>query len=81
MYLARTPLDLTISGKCYLLGYWEEQWLKDCLGRYEAQIDSLEKLHEVCAWSCMDELSRSEVVAGASKGGIVWMPSEFWDDD
>ena len=38
------PLDLAISGECYLLGYWEEQWLR------EAPIDSLEKLHEIGTW-------------------------------
>ena len=43
-------LDLAISGKCDLLGYLEENWLKDCLSRYEAPLDSLEKLHEARAW-------------------------------
>ena len=44
------PLDLAFSGECDLLGYWEEQWLKDCLSQYEQPIHSLEKLHEVRAW-------------------------------
>ena len=44
------PPDLAISCECYLLGNWEEQWLKDCLSRYAALIDPLEKLHEVRVW-------------------------------
>ena len=39
-----------LAGECYLLGYWEEHWLKDC-SRYDVLIDSLEKLYEVGAWS------------------------------
>ena len=32
-------LDLAISGECDLLGFWEEQWLKDCLSRYSSELE------------------------------------------
>ena len=69
-------LDLAISGECDLLGYLEENWLKDCLSRYEAPLDSLEKLHEARAW-IKTEGPRWWREPG--NGGIVWMSSEFWD--
>ena len=47
-------LDLAISGECDLLGFWEGNWLKGCLSRYEEQLDSLEKLHEARAWMNME---------------------------
>ena len=67
-------LDLAISGECDLLGYWEEQWLKDCLSRYSSEepIDSLEKLHDVRA-RMNSEGPRWWREPG--NGGIVWMPS------
>ena len=70
-------LDLAISGECDLLGYWEEQRLKDCLSRYSSEdpIDSLEKLHDVRA-RMNSEGPRWWREPG--NGGIVWMPSEFW---
>ena len=60
-------LDLAISGECDLLGYWEEQWLKDCLSRYSSEepIDSLEKLHDVRA------RMNSEVEGARGGGGHV----------
>ena len=67
------PLDLAISGKCALLGCWEEQWLKDssCLSRYEAPIDALEKLHEVRTWmNSKGPMWWRE----PCNGGIVWVP-------
>ena len=71
------PLDLAISGECYLLGYWEEQWLKDCLSSYSSDepIDCLEKLHDVRA-RMNSEGPRWWWEPG--NGGIVWMTSEFW---
>ena len=68
-------LDLAISGECDLLGYLEENWLKDCLSRYEAPLDSLEKLHEARAWM---NTEGPRWWRDPGNGGIVWMPSEFW---
>ena len=71
----RLPLDLAISCECDLLGYWEEQWLKDCVSRYDALIDSLEKLHVVRTWMNWEGPRWWREPGNEC---IVWMPSEFW---
>ena len=68
-------LDFAVSGECEsllcnLLGNWGEHWLKDCLNRYEAPIDSLEYLTEIRAWM-HTESPRWRREPG--NGGIVWM--------
>ena len=69
----RLPLDLAISCECDLLGYWEEQWLKDCVSRYDALIDSLEKLHVVRTWMNWEG---PRWWREPGNGDIVWMPSK-----
>ena len=68
-------LDLAISEECNLLGYREDNQLKDCLSLYEAQLDSLEKLHEARPWM---NTEGPRWWREPGNGGIVLMPSEFW---
>ena len=70
-------LDLAISGECDLLGYYEENWLKDCLSHYSSDqpIESLEQLHDVRAWMSSEG---PRWWREPSNSSIVWMPSEFW---
>ena len=70
-------LDLAISGESDLLGYEEENWLKDCPCKYAGPIPSLEKLHNLKTRKWM-RTEGPRWWRDPGNGGIVWMSSEFW---